>query len=25
LSEVDWAMLERVEHRPLVIIRSESG
>ena len=25
LTEVDWEMLEQVEHRPLVIFRTESG
>ena len=25
LTEVDWEMLEQVEHKPLVILRSESG
>jgi F420-0:gamma-glutamyl ligase-like protein len=25
LTEVDWEMLEKVEHRPLVILRLESG
>jgi F420-0:gamma-glutamyl ligase-like protein len=25
LTEVDWEMLEQVEHRPLVIFRAESG
>jgi len=24
LTEVDWKMLEQVEHRPIVILRSES-
>ena len=25
LTEVDWEMLEQVEHRPLVVLRLESG
>ena len=25
LTEVDWEMLERVEHRPIVILKLESG